>query len=377
MEERARLVKSDAFDAMDAVYIASRPYTSTLGLKIADKFKSRRRQTLVRWSVAYATTVPALFVLSLGIAGLLACGCQYILLKAIEKEVPKLENQVIGFTDRVITDLNDASQQWAIGTNQLIIDTNDEINHDVFGWVNITTGAVNDTLNTFVDETKKTLNDVFGGTILHDPVLDVIKCLIFLKIQGIEHGLTWVSDHAHIDMPLLPNNTFSLGTVAKVAGSEPDILATGPDGGAADAITAAMFKVTNFLEAGIRQEAIISTCVVLIWVIIALIGIVRALIFMFKGGDDGTWQANLTTDSRSYSEKGQVLTDLTRVPTYEQATRDLDVNDNSGNRYRGQTYTLASKPHPPIPTLNIRSATSPILNTGFSPHEKVGTVNGK
>lgn len=184
MKERARLVKSDAFDAMDAVYIASRPYTSTAGLKIADKFKSKRRQTLVRWAVAYATTVPALFVLSLGIAGLLACGCQYILLKAIEKEVPKLENQVIGFTDLVINDLNDASQQWAIGTNQLILDTNEKINHDIFGWVNITTTAINDTLNTFVDETKQTLNDVFGGTILHDPVLDVIKCLIFLKIQG-------------------------------------------------------------------------------------------------------------------------------------------------------------------------------------------------
>jgi hypothetical protein len=380
MKERARLVKSDAFDAMDAVYIASRPYTSTAGLKIADKFKSRRRQTLVRWSVAYATTVPALFVLSLGVAGLLACACQYILLKAIEKEVPKLENQVISFADRVVNDLNDASQQWAIGTNNIILNTSATINHDVFGWVNITTSAINDTLNTFVDETKSVLNDVFGGTILHKPVLDVVKCLIFLKVQGIEHGLTWVSDHAHIDFPLLPNNTFSLGTIQKVSGSEADILATGPDGGAADAITAAMFHVTNFLEDGIRQEAIISTCVVLVWVIIAMIGIVRALIFMFKGGDDGTWAANLTSDGRSFTEKGQEVTDLSsRVPTYEQATRDgaLDPNDNSANMYRGQTYTLSARLHPPVPALDIHSATSPILNTGFSPHEKIGAVNGQ
>lgn len=243
MKERARLVKSDAFDAMDAVYIASRPYTSTAGLKLADKFKSRRRQTLVRWSVAYATTVPALFVLSLGIAGLLACACQYILLKAIEKEVPKLENQVIGFTDKVISELDDASQQWAIGTNQIILDTSNMINHDVFGWVNITTSAINDTLNTFVDETKDALKDVFGGTILEKPVLDVVKCLIFLKIRGIENGLTWVSDHAHIDFPLLPNNTFSLGTISKVSGSEADILATGADGGELYSIFIAFWEI--------------------------------------------------------------------------------------------------------------------------------------
>ena len=346
MKERARLVKSDAFDSMDAVYIASRPYTSTAGLKLAEKFKSRRRQTLVRWSVAYATTVPALFVLSLGIAGLLACGCQYILLKAIEKEVPKLENQVISFADNVISELDGASKQWAIGTNQIITNTSDTINRDVFGWVNITTTAINDTLNAFVNETMDVLNTTFGGTILYTPILDVLDCLVLLKIQGMENGLTWVSDHAHIDFPLLPDNTFSLGTIAKVAGSQADILAAGPNGGAADAITGAMFKVTSFLESGLRQEAIISTCVVLIWVIIALIGIIRSLIFMVKCGDDATCRANLEPGDGFTAEKYQ-LSELGRVPTYEQAT--------SRN----------------IPALELNSASL------RSPDEKFGSVGGQ
>jgi hypothetical protein len=379
-KKRARLVRSDAFDPMDAVYIVSRPFTSTTGLKLAEKFKSSRRRTLVRWSVAYATTVPALFVLSLAIAGLLACLCQYILLKTIEKEVPKLENQVIGFADKVVLQLNNASQQWAVGSNDIIISTNDDINKDVFGWVNETTHAVNNTLNVFVDGVMNVLNNTFGGTILYDPVLDVLNCLILLKIQGIEKGLTWVSDHAYIDFPLLPNDTFSLGAMEKVSGSSTDLLAAGPNNGAADSITDAVGHVIHFIEQSIRQEAIISTCVLMIWVLIALIGITRALVLMYKGGDDGVYGGPQPTSRTSVADEKHEFNDLSRVPTYEQATvgyaieRGID-GDNSANRYNGQAYTLTSNPGP---TFNPNSATSPIMHSGFSPHnEKLGSVNGQ
>ena len=383
-KERARLIKSDALDPMDAVYIVSRPYTSTAGLKLAEKVHSSRRRVLIRWSIAYATTVPALFVLSLAIAGLLACLCQYILLRTIEKEVPKLENQVIGFADKVINQLNNASEQWAIGTNHMIVDTNDKINQDVFGWVNTSTHAVNHTLNVFVDGVMDELNKTFGGTVLYQPVLDVLNCLVLLKIQGIEKGLTWVSDHAHIDFPLLPNNTFSLGAIDKVSGSEADILAAGPGNGAADAITGAMYHVTNAIEKAIRQEAIISTCVLLIWVTVALIGIGRALFLMLKGGDGGVYQGPHPTSRGPVEEKIE-LNNLPQVPTYEQATagyaatpsttadRSVD-GDNNANRYNGQTYTLTPNPGP---TFDPSSATSPIMHSGFSPrNEKLSSVAG-
>ncbi|KAF2763813.1 hypothetical protein EJ03DRAFT_53524 [Teratosphaeria nubilosa] len=289
MKERSKLVRNDAIDPMDSVYLVSRPYTSSAGLKLAEPFKSTRRRTLVRWAVAYATTVPALFVLSLALAGLLGCLCQFILLKAIEKEVPVLENEVIGFADKVINELNNASTQWAVGVNHIIDDTNTKINTDVFGWVNTSTTAVNDTLNAFVNETMTVLNATFGGTPLYTPVLDVLDCLVLLKVQGIEDGLTWVQDHAHIDFPTLPNDTFSLGTLAKVSGSEADILNTGGNGTAANDIADAVYHVTNELDKAIRQEAIISSCVLIIWLIIACIGLGRALVLFFKGGIQGTY----------------------------------------------------------------------------------------
>lgn len=377
MQERAQLIKTDAHDPMDAVYLVSRPYTSTFGLKVSQIFSSPRRQALVRWTVAYATTVPALFVLSLAIAGLLGCLCQYILLKSIEKEVPALTNQVGAFADKVMFQLNNASEQWAVGTNKIIMDTNDEINKDVFGWVNTTTHAVNHTLNVFVDGMVDTLNTTFGGTILYEPILDVLNCLVLLKVQGIQKGLTWVSDHAHIDFPLMDPSTFSAGASEKVSGSQNELLAQGPAEGAADDIAAAVLHVTNALYRAVRQEAIISTCVLIIWLIIALIGIFRALALMMKGGSGGAMPPKgFSSHGHEKHEMDDFLT-RGRVPTYEQATSTPTSGDSSGNKYNGQAYTLTTNP---LPTFEVHSATSPHAPAeafSTSKSEKLGNVGSQ
>jgi hypothetical protein len=380
-QDRAKLIKTDAHDPMDAVYLASRPYTSTFGLTLAKRFRSPRRQALVRWSVAYATTVPALFVLSLAIAGLLGCLCQYILLKSIEKEVPALTNKVGAFADKVMYQLNNASEQWAVGTNKIISDTNEKINDDVFGWVNTTTHAVNHTLNVFVDGMVDTLNVTFGKTILYEPILDVLNCLVLLKIEGIQKGLTWVSDHAHVDFPLMDANMFTAGANAKISGSQNELLAQGPADGAADDIAATVLRVTNALYRAIRQEAIISTCVLIIWFIIVIIGITRALVLMSKGGSEGTYRQPQPQDSPSQGHEKHELDDffrnLGRVPTYEQATASPVSGDSSGNKYNGQSYTLTPAP---LPTLEVHSATSPTMpGDAFSTSksEKLGNVGSQ
>ncbi|KAF2090037.1 putative pheromone-regulated multispanning membrane protein Prm1 [Saccharata proteae CBS 121410] len=280
MQQRAQLVGKSAYDPMDVVYIASRPYTSGFGISVANRFSSTRRQVAVRWAVAYATTTPALFVLSLGLAGLFACLCQYILLKSIEKEVPALTQQVGDFADKVVFALNNASEQWANGTNNVILSTNNDLNQDVFGWVNTSTTAVNNTLTVFVDEMTKVLNETFGGTVLYNPIMDVVNCLILIKIKGIQSGLTWVQDHAHINFPLLPNDTFSLGAAASMS-NDSSFLAS-PDSSTEDAVTGAVTKLVNKLVEGIKTEALISTCIVMCWVAIVLIGIIRAC-FIFCG----------------------------------------------------------------------------------------------
>jgi hypothetical protein len=283
MQQRAALVHKQAFDPLDVIYLASRPYTSTAGIKVASRFKSTRKQVLVRWFVAYITSVPALFVLMLALAGFISCLFQFILLKTIQKEVPALASQVGDFSGHVVLALNNASEQWAVGANSVIVRTNDEINSDVFGWVNTSTTSVNKTLNTFVDMTQKTLNDTFGGTILYDPIQEVLKCLIFLKVQGIQKGLTWVHDHAHVNFPQFDKDVFSLGAAAAMTNStEDDSFLASPGSESTDEITGAVDKVINFMNDAIQEEVWISSALLGLYLIICLIGLTYVLFAMMK-----------------------------------------------------------------------------------------------
>jgi hypothetical protein len=279
MQQRSQMVNSNAQDPMDVVYLVSRPYTSSAGVKLSDAVQAQRKKDLLRWVVAYATSDSALFVLSLAIAGLFTCLCQVILVHAMQKEVPNLTNQVADFSDKVIASLNNASEQWAIGTNAAIVATNKDINQNMLGWVNTSTTAINDTLVAFVDETTKVLNATFGGTILYEPIMEVLNCLVLLKIQGVEKGLTWVHDNAHVDFPTLANDTFSTGAVASLSDSSnpSDSILASPGSAASDEISETITKLVNKLYDGIRTEAIISTVILLVWLSIVLIAIIRAL----------------------------------------------------------------------------------------------------
>ena len=285
MQDRAKLITDKSFDPLDAVYIASRPYTAAAGIKAAAPFRSTKSQVLTRWVVAYATSVPALVVLSLAITGLLSCLCQYILLRLVVKEVPAIAADMGQFADSVVQKLDNASQAWANGSNGAALDVQNDVNHNIFGWVNTATGAINDTLNTFINETMKELNNTFGGTVLYEPVTGVFECLIGLKVAAVQKGLTWVNENAKVEFPPFNNDTFSLGAAASIAGSNSSsstdsFLATpGSDG--QDQVTNAVVKVAQHLADGIRTEAIISTCILLLWVIIVLCGVARALYLVF------------------------------------------------------------------------------------------------
>lgn len=281
MKKRSAMMQKQAFDPMDVLYIASRPYTATAGIKIASRLKGTKRQILMRWFVAYITTLPALFVLALGMAGLFSCLCQYILLKAVEKEVPALAADVGNFADKVVVALTNASEAWANSANGVINSTNTKLNNDVFGWAVNASQSVNNTLNTFTDEMSTALNQTFGGTILYGPITEVLNCLIGLKIAGIEAGLTWVTDNAHVTFPEFRTDVFSQGAAASISNSSSsptDSFLSSPGTVSTDDITSAVVKVTNKLAAGIQIEAAISGFVVGCWLLVVLIGAIRVLI---------------------------------------------------------------------------------------------------
>ena len=346
LQQRAKMISSEATDAMDAVYMASRPFTSMIGRMVANRFSTPRHQIVARWAVAYPTSLPALFILALGLAGLFSCLCQYILLKAVEREVPILTNEIVNFTDKVVDQLNNASSSWANGVNTVIMDTSNDINNDLLAWVNTSTTAVNDTLNTFVDQTIAVLNQTFGGTPLYGPITGVFNCLIELKVQGIQNALTWVQDNAHIDIPTIPNDTFSLGAIAQMTGNGgiSDLLSN-PSSTSSDDISAAVNDVTDIIAATIKQEAIIAGMILVVWLILVIISLVRSCI-LFAGRDKLRGEAGnqyVTYIPQPVGVTHDPFRDpspprpQTAAPPYSRTDGDPDVNQHA-------PYTL--NPHP-------------------------------
>ena len=342
LQERAKMISLEATDPMDAVYMASRPYTSTVGIMVAHRFTTPRHKVVARWAVAYSTSLPALFILALALAGLFSCLCQYILLKAIEREVPALTSEIANFTDKVVDSLNNASVSWANGINSVIMDTSNGINGDLLGWVNTSTTAVNNTLNTFVDDTINVLNQTFGGTPLYGPITGVFNCLVELKIQGIQNALTWVQDHAQVSVPTIPNDTFSLGTVAKITDNNGAAnLLSNPSSTTSDDISAAVNDVTGFLAATIKQEAIISTMILVIWLFLVAVGLIRACIVLRERdklrGEAGNQYINVTPQTVAAVREPASQRPESAAPPYPYSERDPDVNPHA-------PYTL--NPHP-------------------------------
>ncbi|KAJ6783621.1 hypothetical protein PWT90_04474 [Aphanocladium album] len=297
--KHSQLIEKNRFDPMDVIYIASRPLTSRVGIKLGSRFKGDR-QVLMRWCVAYATSPPALFVLSLAIAGFFSCFCQWILLKAVQKEVPEITDKVGAFAGNVVKSLDQVSVDWANDANGVVSGFNNDINKDVLGYVTNATDAVNNTITTFVNTMEKGLETVFNGTILLDPIKSVLHCVIGIKIENVQKGLTWVHDHAHVDFPLFPNDTFSQGANDSISGdSDLNTFLSSPSSVSTDEVSGAIKHVTSWMLNNIIQEALISTGILLVYIIVVLIGVVRALAGMASPGAGKSQEAmRYTGDDR-------------------------------------------------------------------------------
>lgn len=331
LQIRAKKVNTFATDAMDAVYLCSRPYTSDAGRHFANRFGTTKRQILARWFVAYCTSLPALFLLSLALAGLFSCFCQYILLKVVTKEVPAITAEIVGFADNVIGTMNNASQKWATDANTVILNEGGKLNTDLLGWVNTSTVALNNTLNTFVDQTIHVLNTTFGGTPLYGPITDVFNCLIGLKVKGIEAGLTWVHDHAQINFPTLPNNSLTISSLLQKTNSPGGDLFSNPQNTTQDGVTAAVNKVGNKILAGIRQEAIIALMLLLAWFIVFLTGLASIMIkFYGRNSSRGQFgQEYKARETRSSFGDIHAYEPRTTTPAPAYSNAPFDVNSHA------------------------------------------------
>ncbi|KAK9237101.1 hypothetical protein V1525DRAFT_404956 [Lipomyces kononenkoae] len=204
------LQRTDKYlDPIDSFHVATHPLSAFVGLYVTRPIESIKNKVMLRWLIAYVTYPPALLVFCMAIASLVAAMVQLYILHQVQSRSPELALSAGQLTDTVATTLQSKAVEWANGTNRALANTETSLNNDLFGWVWQATSSVNNTLNTFVDDMTSELNNIFGGTPLYTPITDVVNCLITFKVKGIEDGLTWVHDNAHISLPRVNESIIS------------------------------------------------------------------------------------------------------------------------------------------------------------------------
>ncbi|KAF3158611.1 plasma membrane fusion protein prm1 [Orbilia oligospora] len=361
MRQRAYMLSDNRqqFDPVDIVHIATYPYSSTLGLKAAAWFKTNRRQVAMRWWFAYISSPACLFVLSLGIAGLISVLGQWIVLKQIVNATPALANEVGEFADVVVTQLTDSSLAWAKDANGVIDETASNINGNVLGWVHTGSLALNDTLTGFVDTLQDGISDFFGGTPLEEPVKGIFFCLVELKVKGIQKGLTWAHENSQVSFPYFPNDTFSLGAATSVGpdakeGSASFLADTGSQ--AADKITNVVVKLAEKYESSLLIEVYISCGLIGLWLLVCIIGAIRVVIMM-AGSDktraEGGSRAPMGGSQQGFPDNGEERIAPVFPQFSEKSDPDLRMRGSSEDggapaAIGSPTRRIVTKERPPV-----------------------------
>ena len=100
--------------------------------------------------------------------------------------------------------------------------------------------------------------------------------------SGIQKAITWVKENANIEFPGFDKEVFSLGAAASLDDSgDSQTFLSSPGSEAADDITGAVLKLTNFMKEAIIQEIYISLALIGVYMIIVFIGLGCMLIGMF------------------------------------------------------------------------------------------------
>ncbi|ORY81244.1 hypothetical protein BCR35DRAFT_278952 [Leucosporidium creatinivorum] len=235
------------------------------------------------WFGAYIFHPSALAFLALGLVGIIVVQIQ---LAVLEGPVKDLAQRRAGegageFSTSVLSTINGkmnaTSVEWAEGSNKVITALQTGINDDLFGWVNTTTEAMNSTINTFYDGITDALTDVFNGTVLEDPVLDLVYCLIGSKVTAISTALTWIHNHAHISLPLVSSSALLL---SQNQTTELTSDLTNPN--STVSTTNLVDKMVETYASSLRQQRLGFIVCIVIWGIVVLMALV-GLFWELKG----------------------------------------------------------------------------------------------
>jgi hypothetical protein len=183
---------------------AEHPLLSRMANHITRAFHlSHSQHVNLRFFFSYVFYPPALACLLIGVLGILSVELQLAALGPLQKHYDAQVNSTVNnFSNQIALAINSGmtnqSTTYATQVNTHMLDIQNQINNNVFGWVNATTTALNDTIVAFYDELQSAVNSTLGGTVLASPAQEFLRCLIGTKIQSLEAALTFLHDNLQV-----------------------------------------------------------------------------------------------------------------------------------------------------------------------------------
>lgn len=348
-EKRHNIAILDAFQNRNATIISNGLIWLFFRKKDLRSSKTATKIARLRWLINYCSSSYSLPILLLGILGLLSFGFQSIILDFLAHiktdDVKPLVNKV---SKSVSASINDSVSDWCNHTNSYILDYQDEINNSTLGWVHNVTSSVNNTVTTFISEMNTKLDDIFGGTIMYEPIQGVVGCILTRKLQQITKAMTWVNKNSQVSFETIDPDKY-IEQVWNNDGNQTN------QNGIKEELSSVENKVAKAIKTilqdyrkSLRIELYISLGLIGLWLVIIFFGVVILSVTEYRRSksDEGNEMHENEYQMKENSTFGQVASksaDMNSVsssatlsPSKDKA--EIDNSNSEGKLVRKKSF---------------------------------------
>lgn len=267
---------------------SAHPFLTRLANQLATRLHlSPSQYTHLRFFFNYVFHPPALACFLIGVVGLLSVELQLLALGPLLHEYSQRASaSTADFSNAIASSINasmyNQSAAYATEVNSRIAEIQSTVNDGLFGWVNGTTTALNNTINGFYTDVQNIVNTIFNGTVLDAPAQEFIKCLIGSKVQDIEEALTFLNQNLHINLTQVNNSVLVLSPENVNEATQP--IAQAALGGGNSTNSGIIGSLVNDYAESLKSERVMFGVFMALWCVVMLMAF--AIIFWHSYGRD-------------------------------------------------------------------------------------------
>ncbi|KAJ1658827.1 plasma membrane fusion protein prm1 [Dispira simplex] len=195
---------------------ANRPIMARANDFIHSRIGNPEKAHLVRWWLDYIVHVPSLACLAAGILGLVTIAIQVQSINQLRStQTPALATALDRFREGAIYDLtsgmNATSRNFADTVNGRLSGMELYVNQDLLGPVRQGATSMNHTVGIIVNDTRETIEGIFGSTLFREPAMDFVNCAFLTKLESLQRVFDYISDQATVVLPRVDEDILVMG----------------------------------------------------------------------------------------------------------------------------------------------------------------------